>query len=91
MEPVFRNSRVFLGLSTLLWQYSCAKCYDLAVISGTPRQARLYRRAGFEPFGPPVGTAEAPYQPMLLRLEIIAPRLNELLHFHPAALVNRNG
>ncbi|MFO1484679.1 MAG: GNAT family N-acetyltransferase [Verrucomicrobiaceae bacterium] len=84
IEPEFRNGPVFHGLSTLLWQHAQSKGYDLAVISGTTRQTRLYRRGGFTPFGPLVGTAEAPYQPMFLTLETIAPKVNDLLRLRPS-------
>src|SRR5690606_34110935 len=43
--------------------------YNLGLISGTLRQARLYEHMGFVPFGPLTGTAEAPYQPMYITLE----------------------
>jgi hypothetical protein len=46
--------------------------HDLALISGTLRQVRLYRHMGFKPFGPQVGTPQAPYQPMYLDLSSYA-------------------
>jgi hypothetical protein len=42
---------------------------DLAVISGTVRQLRLYEHMGFRCFGPLTGSADALYQPMYLTLE----------------------
>lgn len=69
VEKAFRRSSLF----TQLFEYTVRHClsegYDLAVISGTTRQLRLYRHLGFVPFGPLVGTAEASYQPMYLTLE----------------------
>ena len=59
-----RKGRVMRGLLTALARHCIARGYDLAIISGTVRQERFYRRIGFVPFGPPVGTAEALYQPM---------------------------
>jgi hypothetical protein len=41
---------------------------DLAVISGTVRELKLYRRLGFQPFAERVGTEIASYQPMYLTL-----------------------
>lgn len=41
---------------------------DAAVISGTTRQLSIYKKMGFIPFGPQVGTAEAAYQPMYITL-----------------------
>ena len=69
VEPAHRNGPV----PAQLLQYAAQHCRDrgddVAVISGAVRRLRLYRALGFEPFGPLVGTAEAPYQPMLLTLE----------------------
>ena len=50
-------------------QHFQAHGYDLAVISGTTRQQKLYRHMGFIPFGPLVGTPGALYQPMYQSLE----------------------
>lgn len=62
--PVFRGlvahfSRVFEALGC-----------DLAVVSGTLRQLKLYRHLGFQFFAQPVGTESAAYQPMYLPLRI---------------------
>src|ERR1035437_983015 len=57
------------AILALLWQHGVEKSYDLAIISGTTRQLKLYQHLGFVPFGPLVGTAAAPYQPMYLTLE----------------------
>ena len=64
IESDFRTGPVFRGLIETGAKYGLSQGYDLAVISGTVRQARLYRHLGFVPFGPQVGTAEALYQPM---------------------------
>jgi aspartate aminotransferase-like enzyme len=63
-----RQGFVFRGLVAGLARHALTLGHDIAVISGTTRQLRLYRHVGFEPFGPLVGTAEAPYQPMRLTL-----------------------
>jgi hypothetical protein len=42
---------------------------DLAVISGTVRELKLYRHLGFAPFGERVGSEKASYQPMYLTLD----------------------
>ena len=71
VAPAFRNVQkagVFARLSGVLARHFRAQGCDLALISGTLRQTRLYRHLGFQPFGPQVGSAEAPYQPMLMRL-----------------------
>ena len=64
-----RNGWVFWGLGKLLTEHCLQHGYDLALISGTPRQQRLYKHLGFVPFGPQVGTPDAPYQPMYLSFE----------------------
>ena len=69
VEPDHRNTRVFRGLVEELARICLARGHDLAIISGTVRQIRLYRHIGFVPFGPLVGTPDARYQPMYLTLE----------------------
>jgi aspartate aminotransferase-like enzyme/GNAT superfamily N-acetyltransferase len=69
VEPAYRKTTVF----TTLFEHAVRHCllegFDLAVISGTTRQLKLYRHVGFIPFGPLVGTEGAQYQPMYLTLE----------------------
>jgi aspartate aminotransferase-like enzyme len=79
VEKEFRNGQVFRGLTTLMWQYGLEHGYDLAVISGTTRQQKLYRHLGFVPFGPQVGVGEAMFQPMYLTLENFEKKAEEFL------------
>ncbi|MBA3533008.1 MAG: hypothetical protein H0T73_13875 [Ardenticatenales bacterium] len=67
--PSRRQATILGGIMAKSGEYIFSHEYDLALISGTVRQEKLYRRFGFEPFGPLVGTAEALYQPMYLRKE----------------------
>ena len=69
VKPAFRTGPVFRGLVESVVQDGRAEGYDLAVISGTLRQTKLYRHLGFRPFGPQVGTDEAPFQPMFITFE----------------------
>lgn len=69
VEPAYRQGAVFCGLVRHLARHFCQLGCDLALISGTTRQLRLYRHLGFLPFGPRVGSAGAQYQPMFLTLE----------------------
>jgi aspartate aminotransferase-like enzyme/GNAT superfamily N-acetyltransferase len=62
----YRKTRVFFQLVNKLVGYCLEKNYNMALISGTDRQIRLYRKIGFEPFGPMVGTTGAMFQPMYL-------------------------
>jgi len=59
-----RHGRILAGLCVLVHEYFETRGHDLGILSGTPRQVKLYRHFGFAPFGPAVGTPEAPYQPM---------------------------
>ena len=69
VEKDFRNGFVFSRLVGLLAQHFRERGYDLAIISGTLRQQKLYRHLGFVPFGPVVGTGDAQFQPMYVTLE----------------------
>ncbi|MGI9535295.1 MAG: GNAT family N-acetyltransferase, partial [Thermodesulfobacteriota bacterium] len=61
-----RKRKVIQGLFSYLAEYCEEKKYDLALISATTNQERLYKTLGFQPFGPLVGTNGAKYQPMFL-------------------------
>jgi aspartate aminotransferase-like enzyme len=69
VRPTHRRGPVFRGLVDLLVREGRARGYDLALISGTLRQEKLYRHLGFVPFGPRVGTDDAPFQPMYITFE----------------------
>jgi len=69
VEPEFRKTAVFTQLFEHVVRHCLAEGYDIAIISGTTRQAKLYRHLGFTPFGPQVGTDQASYQPMYLTIE----------------------
>ncbi len=83
IAPEHRGGAIFHGLLTRMGRFCLDEGHDLALISGTVRQLKLYRHVGFEPFGPLVGDAEAQYQPMYLTRETfqerfpgLAPTLN---------------
>jgi hypothetical protein len=78
-RPFRRGGRVFRGLAAHLSEHCRARGWDLAVISGTTRQERLYRRLGFVPFGPLVGPPGARYQPMYLTRDALERRARPLL------------
>ncbi|MEO8099117.1 MAG: aminotransferase class V-fold PLP-dependent enzyme [Acidobacteriota bacterium] len=83
IEKGFRGSRggrVLAGFMALLRRHFTEQGYDLAIISGTTRQLRLYTRLGFLPFGPLLGNPQAQFQPMYLtleRFEETAPRVHK--------------
>ncbi len=64
----YRVPRVFQGLVRSMANYCDSKGYDLAIMTGTTRQLKLYRHLGFEPFGPLVGEEQARFQPMYMTL-----------------------
>src|SRR5262249_12818008 len=79
VDPAFRGVPVLPGILALLWQHGLEQGYDLAIISGTTRQSRLYRPLGFVPFGPLVGHGDAQFQPMYLTPERFEATARELL------------
>lgn len=58
--------------------------HDLAIISGTLRQKKLYEHLGFVPFGPVVGTPEASFQPMYLTIEAYEKSIKRVIESKPA-------
>jgi len=95
IEKKFRGARggqVLQGILALLWQHGVENGYDLAIISGTTRQAKLYQHLGFVPFGPLVGGGDAQFQPMYVTLETFEVTAREFLRssparsFHPSAV-----
>jgi aspartate aminotransferase-like enzyme/N-acyl-L-homoserine lactone synthetase len=79
-----RGGQILSGLLALLWQHGVERGYDLAIISGTMRQLRLYQHFGFVPFGPVVGTGDAQFQPMYVTLETFEVTAREFLRSAPA-------
>jgi hypothetical protein len=69
IEPDKRSTRIFGGLGLLAAQYCDEHEYDLAVMSGTTRQAKLYKHLGFTAFGPLVGKGDTLFQPMYITLD----------------------
>jgi aspartate aminotransferase-like enzyme len=61
-----RNTAIFTGIMKKSFDLAIEGGYDVAVISGTTRQARLYKHLGFKSFGPLVGKQDALYQPMYI-------------------------
>ena len=78
-----RGGQMLAGLLALLWQHGVEQGYDLAIISGTTRQEKLYRHLGFIPFGPLVGTGDAVFQPMSITLETFEASAREFLRSSP--------
>jgi len=68
VKKEWRKHGVGIGMLKVLIPDLIKQGYDLGVISGTPKEAELYRNIGAVSFGPLVGTAEVPYQPMYFSL-----------------------
>ncbi|OIR03609.1 soluble hydrogenase 42 kDa subunit [mine drainage metagenome] len=84
VAPDYRKSPVFTELFEQAVRYCISEGFDIALISGTTRQLRLYRHIGFVPFGPLVGTPDAPYQPMYLTLEAFGRTMKKSPVLRPA-------
>lgn len=84
IERKYRGTQILQGILALLWQHGIEKGYDLAIISGTNRQFKLYQHLGFVPFGPVVGTGEAQFQPMYVTLETFESTAREFLRSSPS-------
>jgi len=84
VDKNFRGAQVLQGILALLWQHGVERGYDLAIISGTTRQFKLYHHLGFVPFGPLVGTGEAQFQPMFVTLETFEKTAREFLRSSPS-------
>ncbi|MEO0479533.1 MAG: GNAT family N-acetyltransferase [Planctomycetota bacterium] len=69
-----RRGPVFAGLMDQILRLGRERGYDLAVVSGTTRQRRLYEHMGFVAFGPKVGAPDARYQPMYLTMSSFVQR-----------------
>lgn len=69
VRPEHRNSRTFLGLMRFMMNHLDETGHDIAYISGTTREEKLYRRFGFRTFAPAVGNAGAMFLPMRLTRE----------------------
>jgi len=80
-----RHGRVLGGLLLALDELCLRRGYDLAVMSGAVRQLKLYRSLRWVPFGPRVGTPQAPYQPMYLSLSNYQQLKHDLRLFRAAA------
>ncbi|MDZ4198260.1 MAG: aminotransferase class V-fold PLP-dependent enzyme, partial [Kiritimatiellia bacterium] len=77
IESKHRKGRVLAGLLSMVFQFFETRGHDLALISGTLRQTKLYTHMGFVAFGPVVGSPEAPYQPMYQFIDDFRRRVSE--------------
>jgi len=78
-----RTGNVLPGLIAGVWDYATELGFTAALISATTRQLKLYSHIGFVPFGPLVGTPEAPFQPMYLTAEAFRERAQTISSLPP--------
>jgi len=71
VDPRYYGGRIIQGLFARLIQYFQSREYDIALISGTVNQQKLYNHLGFVPFGPLVGDNEALFQPMYITIDSV--------------------
>ncbi|MCF7669162.1 MAG: GNAT family N-acetyltransferase [Verrucomicrobia bacterium] len=69
VEPEYRHGRILRELLLFTANHCYNQGFNLAIISATTRQTKLYKHMGFVPFGPLVGNSDALFQPMYLTLE----------------------
>jgi hypothetical protein len=91
-EKYYNTGRIFFNLMTQVAHYFVNREYDLAIISGTVSQLKLYRHIGFVPFGPLVGRDGVKFQPMYITREAVLRLINESKYFsrsyYAAAVAN---
>jgi GNAT superfamily N-acetyltransferase len=79
IEPHHRRGWVFAELLARAARWGRTQGYDLAMISATLREMKLYRHLGFIPFGPPIGTPEAPFQAMYVTWDVVPEGVRRLV------------
>jgi len=79
-----RNTTLFRDLIAKAVAHCRELGHDLAIISGTLRQKKLYEHLGFVAFGPVVGTSEASFQPMYLTIEAYEKSIKRVIEPKPA-------
>ena len=85
VRPHMRRTRVLQGLLTMMARHCQQGGYDYVVMSGRVSQQKLYRHIGFIPFGPVVGDAQAPFQPMYRPVGNVAVEFSGRFHQGVAA------
>jgi aspartate aminotransferase-like enzyme len=69
VHPDYRHRTVLPGLLKLLEKQALAQGCDIAIMSASVTQLKLYRHMGCVPFGPLTGAPGAQFQPMMLAYE----------------------
>jgi predicted N-acetyltransferase YhbS len=66
VQKTVRGGKILYQLIQGMVEWSHGKGFDIAIISGTTRQQKLYKKVGFVPFHPIVGSEDAAFVPMVL-------------------------
>jgi predicted N-acetyltransferase YhbS len=66
VQKSVRGGKVLQAMLRALVEWDKGKKFDIAIISGTTRQQKLYKKMGFVPFHPAIGSEEAAFVPMVL-------------------------
>jgi predicted N-acetyltransferase YhbS len=66
VQKSVRGGKILHQMLRAIVEWDKGKGFDIAIISGTTRQQKLYKRMGFVPFHPAIGTEEASFVPMVL-------------------------
>lgn len=72
VKKEYRGGKIFLQIALQLMKYVLSQDCDIALISGTTKQEKLYKHIGFVPFAHLVGDEKAKFQPMFITHETIA-------------------
>jgi len=79
IEKASRGRLIARGLFREVRAYCIDMGYELALISGTLSQLKLYKHLGFVPFGPIVGAPAARFQPMYLTPNALSDKTDRAL------------
>jgi aspartate aminotransferase-like enzyme len=80
IEPEERNSTMFFGLIWFIYHHAQVQGSTHLFISGIEERLDLYKRIGFKPLGPAVGSGKATFVPMVLKVGGLPARMERLKH-----------
>ncbi|MEN9611914.1 MAG: hypothetical protein RLZZ628_2728 [Bacteroidota bacterium] len=66
IQKSVRGGKILFELIRAMVEWNQDKGVDIAIISGTTRQQKLYKKMGFVPFHPAIGSEDATFIPMVL-------------------------
>jgi predicted N-acetyltransferase YhbS len=66
VQKSVRGGKILQELLRALVEWNNEHGFDIAIISGTTRQQKLYKKMGFVPFHPAIGSEAAAFVPMVL-------------------------